>query len=83
MTQEKIDRINELARKSRTPEGLTDAEKAEQTALRNEFRADFKANLESQLKNIEIVDNIEEAEKIIEEENKKESQEESKGEKKE
>lgn len=75
MTQEKIDRINELARKSRTPEGLTDAEKAEQTALRNEFRADFKANLESQLKNIEIVDNVEEAEKIIEEENKKESQE--------
>ncbi len=82
MTQDKIDRINELARKSRTPEGLTDAEKAEQTALRNEFRADFKANLESQLKNIEIVDNIEEAEKIIEEENKKESQE-NEGEKKE
>ena len=82
MTQDKIDRINELARKSRTPEGLTDAEKTEQTALRNEFRADFKANLESQLKNIEIVDNIEEAEKIIEEENKKESQE-NKGEKKE
>lgn len=74
MTQDKIDRINELARKSRTSEGLTDAEKAEQTALRNEFRADFKANLESQLKNIEIVDNVEEAEKIIEEENKKESQ---------
>lgn len=82
MTQEKIDRINELARKSRTPEGLTEAEKAEQTALRNEFRADFKANLESQLKNIEIVDNVEEAEKIIEEENKKESQE-NKGENKE
>lgn len=79
MTQDKIDRINELARKSRTPEGLTDAEKAEQTALRNEFRADFKANLESQLKNIEIVDNVEEAEKIIEEENKKEN----KGDKKE
>ena len=71
MTQDKIDRINELARKSRTSEGLTDAEKAEQTVLRNEFRADFKANLESQLKNIEIVDNIEEAEKMIEEEKKR------------
>ncbi len=82
MTQDKIDRINELARKSRTPEGLNDAEKAEQTALRNEFRADFKANLESQLKNIEIVDNIEEAKKKIEEENIKESNE-SKGEKEE
>ena len=79
MTQDKIDRINELARKSRTPEGLNDAEKAEQTALRNEFRADFKANLESQLKNIEIVDNIEEAKKKIEEENIRESHE-SKGE---
>lgn len=56
MTQEKIDRINELARKSRTSEGLTELEKAEQTALRNEFRAAFKANLEAQLKNIEIVD---------------------------
>ncbi len=82
MTQDKIDRINELARKSRTPEGLTDAEKAEQTALRNEFRADFKANLESQLKNIEIVDNVEEAEKMIEEENKIEGQK-NEGEKKE
>lgn len=61
MTQEQIERINELARKSRTPEGLTDAEKEEQTVLRNKFRADFKANLESQLKNIEIVDNVEEA----------------------
>ncbi len=75
MTQEKIDRINELARKSRTPEGLTEAEKAEQTALRNEFRADFKANLESQLKNIEIVDNIEEAQNKLEAESKGESQE--------
>lgn len=56
MTQEKIDRINELARKSRTPEGLTELEKTEQTELRNEFRAAFKANLEAQLKNIEIVD---------------------------
>lgn len=61
MTQERINRINELARKSRTPEGLTDAEKAEQTTLRNEFRAAFKANLESQLKNIEFVDKPEEA----------------------
>ena len=56
MTQEKIDRINELARKSRTTEGLTPEEKEEQTALRNEFRAAIKANLTSQLERIEIVD---------------------------
>ncbi len=56
MTQEKIDRINELARKSRTPEGLTSAEKEEQTALRNEYRAGFVRNLKAQLDNIEVVD---------------------------
>lgn len=56
MTKEKIDRINELARKSRTAEGLTDEEKAEQAALRQEYRDGVKANLEGQLKNIEIVD---------------------------
>ena len=56
MTKEKIDRINELARKSRTAEGLTEAEKAEQAALRQEYRDGVKANLEGQLNNIEIVD---------------------------
>lgn len=56
MTKEKIARINELARKSRTAEGLTDAEKIEQAALRQEYRDGVKANLEGQLKNIEIVD---------------------------
>lgn len=56
MTKEKIDRINELARKSRTAEGLTAEEKAEQAVLRQEYRDGVKANLEGQLKNIEIVD---------------------------
>ena len=36
MDQKQIDRINELARKSRTPEGLTEWEQAEQAALRRE-----------------------------------------------
>ena len=36
MEQTKIDRINTLARKSKT-EGLTEAEKAEQAALRREY----------------------------------------------
>ena len=56
MDKVKIDRINELARKSRTPEGLTDEEKQEQQALRNEFREGVKRNLKSQLDNIEVVD---------------------------
>ena len=55
MTDEKIARINYLAKKSKT-EGLTDAEKAEQKALRDEYRADFRRSLESQLKNVEFVD---------------------------
>lgn len=54
MTEAKINRINELARKSRS-EGLTEAEKSEQAVLRQEYRDGIKANLEGQLKNIEIV----------------------------
>ena len=53
MTQEKIARINELARKSKTT-GLTDAEKAEQQALRQEYVADVKASLRAQLNNTSI-----------------------------
>ncbi|MBQ5331522.1 MAG: DUF896 domain-containing protein [Oscillospiraceae bacterium] len=55
MTQEKIDRINELARKQRTI-GLSLEEKAEQQALRDEYRRGVINNLKSQLDNIEIVD---------------------------
>ena len=39
MTKEKIARINELAHKSKTT-GLTEAEKAEQQALRKEYIED-------------------------------------------
>jgi len=55
ITQEMIDRINELAKKKKT-EGLTDEEAAEQKALYKEYIAAFRANLKSQLDNIEIVD---------------------------
>lgn len=54
MTQEKLDRINELARKSKTI-GLTDEEKAEQTVLRNEYRQSVVGNLAAQLDNTYIV----------------------------
>lgn len=56
MTEEKIARINELARKSRTEEGLTEAEKQEQAALRQEYREGVVRNLRGQLDNIEIVE---------------------------
>ncbi|MBR2100213.1 MAG: DUF896 domain-containing protein [Eubacterium sp.] len=54
--QEKIKRINELARKSKTPEGLTKEEKEEQAILRNDYINSVKANLISQLENTYIVD---------------------------
>lgn len=51
MEQRKIDRINQLARKARTPEGLTPEETAEREALRKEYVAAFKASLTAQLDN--------------------------------
>ena len=54
MTQEKIDRINELYRKSKA-EGLTEAEKNEQAILRKEFIASIKKNVQSPLNNIDMV----------------------------
>jgi len=56
MEQQKIDRINFLAKKSKTPEGLTEAEKAEQAALRQEYLQGFRRNLHTQLDNIYLVD---------------------------
>lgn len=54
MTDEKINRINELYRKSQA-EGLTEDEKKEQAILRKEFVASVKSNLRSQLNNIDMV----------------------------
>ena len=54
MTQEKIDRINELARKAKTPEGLTPEESAERDVLRREYIASFKRSLVGQLDNTYI-----------------------------
>lgn len=55
MEQRKIDRINALARKSKT-EGLTEEEKAEQAQLRQEYVAAVKASLTAQLENTYLVD---------------------------
>ena len=54
MTEERIARLNELARKSKTI-GLTEAEKQEQQALRAEYIADFRKNLKSQLDNTVVI----------------------------
>lgn len=56
MNKAKIERINALAHKAKTDEGLNKEELAEQKSLRAEYIADFKKNLKSQLDNIELVD---------------------------
>ena len=55
MTKESIDRINELARKSKA-EGLTEEEKVEQAALRKEYLADIRKSLEATLSNVYFVE---------------------------
>lgn len=55
MEQKKIDRINFLAKKSKTPEGLTEAELAEQAVLRREYINAYKRSLEQQLNNTYIL----------------------------
>lgn len=53
MTEEKIKRINELYHKSKA-EGLTDAELAEQKALRAEYIAAIRQSLRGSLNNIDM-----------------------------
>lgn len=50
-----IQRINELARKSKA-EGLTEAEVAERDQLRKQYLKTFKQNFRQQLDNIEFTD---------------------------
>ena len=57
MEKSKINRINELARKSKA-EGLTDAEKAEQHDLRQEFLDEIRSDVKASLESIEIVDDV-------------------------
>lgn len=55
MKQERIDRINQLARKAKT-EGLTPEEEAERAALRQEYKEAVLGSLRSQLEHTWIVD---------------------------
>ena len=55
MEQKKIDRINELARKAKAGP-LTEAEKAEQAALRREYIDSVVGSLKGQLDNTYLVD---------------------------
>ena len=56
MLQEKLDRINELAKKAKSPEGLTDEEKAEQQQLRAEYIAEWRLGVTQVLDNTYVMD---------------------------
>lgn len=56
MDEKKIARINELAAKSKTAEGLTPEEKQEQLALRREYIDSVVGNLARELDNTYEVD---------------------------
>ena len=55
MTQQQIERINELAKKKKTV-GLTAEEEQEQLRLRREYIDSFRASLRAQLDNTIIVE---------------------------
>ena len=65
MNEEKIKRINELARKQKA-EGLTDEEKAEQADLRREYIESYKRSLIAQLGNTYVVDDKGNKQKLTE-----------------
>lgn len=55
LTKEKIDRINVLAKKSKS-EGLTSEEKKEQEILRSEYLSKFRENFKGHLDSIKFVE---------------------------
>lgn len=54
--RKRFDRINELAKKARTPEGLTPEETQERAALRREYIDTVVGNLARELDNTWVVD---------------------------
>ena len=55
LSQEKIDRINELSRKSKTA-GLSIEEAKEQTKLRQEYLTSFRTSMRETIENVQVID---------------------------
>ncbi len=55
LSKSKIDRINELSKKSKS-KGLTEQEKSEQQALRSEYLQVFRSSMKNTLKGVTVVD---------------------------
>ena len=56
ITLEQIKRINELAKKARSSDGLTPEEMTERAKLREEYLNAIRQNFKQTLDNIEIID---------------------------
>ena len=56
MDKKKIDRINGLAKKARSSDGLTPEEMTERAKLREEYLNAIRQNFKQTLDNIEIID---------------------------
>lgn len=61
LEKEKIDRINELAKKAKS-EGLTDEEKKEQEELRKQYIEKFREHFKGHLNRIKFVEDLSEEE---------------------
>lgn len=55
ISKEKLDRINELARKSKS-DGLTDKEQKERHELRQEYLQNVRKSFKNELKSMTVVD---------------------------
>lgn len=55
ISKEKLNRINELAKKSKE-DGLTDTEKAEQKELRQEYLKNVRKSFKNQFKSMTVMD---------------------------
>ena len=55
LAKDKIDRINELSRKSKAG-GLSIEEAKEQTALRKEYLTTFRTSMRETIENVQVID---------------------------
>lgn len=56
LSKDKLERINALAQKAKTTEGLSDSEKIEQKKLREEYLNNVRSSFKNQLKTVTVID---------------------------
>lgn len=56
LSNEKLSRINALAKKAKSEKGLTDNEKQEQKELREEYLNNVRRSFKNQLKTMTVID---------------------------